>query len=231
MISDRVNGGNTHESAAVVLNRLEEQIVEKWRKQDILGLAEDIYSVVSEWANLKRDSDVDDPYIYLEHKVEIKRTTARTYFGIGKALREYGENIEGQKYDRSKINSPYMLLYVDKALKHHWPSEVKEALESMSYRPFKDFASQGEEKSPKSEAKEAATKSDDNKMERENLKARFREQFDKGKEVYIVAVSRREQWDFIRTKLQEWAGIEEQQGEIEAESTKIDEIQSDTEAA
>ena len=136
---DIVNNGATTESAEIIVERYESQIRERIAEKDILGVAMNVYSIVTLWGlSFEKVTGFDDPYEYLEHCLGTRKSTAHVYYRIGRALEKNRHDLN--KVDLEKIASPYMLLYLEKALRNHYWHHVVSALTSMSYRQFKHFS-------------------------------------------------------------------------------------------
>lgn len=136
---DIVNNGSTTETAATIVGRYENQIRERIAEKDMLGVATNVYSIETLWClSFEKVTGFDDPYEYLEHSLGMRKSTAQVYCRIGRALEKNRHDLK--KVDLNKISSPYMLLYLEKAMRNHYWDDVVSALTSMSYRQFKHFS-------------------------------------------------------------------------------------------
>jgi hypothetical protein len=205
---DTINLRSTSEHVKEVLERYENQIRDRWREKDILGLCIQVYAIVSMWfVSFAKFTGFDDPYDYLEHAVNLRKPTAKIYFRIGKSL--YTHKYLLRDVDLRQISTPYMLLYLDKACKNHDVLEVPNALLSMSYREFKDYANNPTppfpiSKKPNLKVKlpeERDTTQKVGKEELEEYKKILREGFDRDMEIYILGTNSEDYWKQVKSTL------------------------------
>jgi hypothetical protein len=205
---DIINDKCEQENPDTILSRYEQQMRDRLQEKDIIALSISVHSFVLKWGSIwPRPDVIDDPYAYLEHALDIARPKARAYFYIGHAISEHRECLSGDEL--YSIRSPYMLPYIDKALKRHEFQDVKSALMSMSFREFKDYVeSKPAEIELNKTAKLGSNSSNDStlrKGRREKTVSKLRRCYDEGLEVYIVGVRNDEQWQRIQAKLRQIA--------------------------
>jgi hypothetical protein len=205
---DIINDKCEQENPDIILRRFEQQVKDRLQEKDIIALSISVHSFVLKWGLIwPRPDEIDDPYAYLEHALDIARPKARAYFYIGHAVSEHRECLSGDEL--YSIKSPYMLPYIDKALRWHVFQDVKSALMSMSFREFRDYAEQKPVVIPLSEtAKLGSNSSNDSTLRKgrqEKTVSKLRSCYDDGLEVYVVGVRNDEQWQRIKAKLSQIA--------------------------
>jgi hypothetical protein len=204
---DIVNNGSTTETAEIIVERYEDQIRDRIAEKDILGVAMNVYSVDTLWGlSFEKVTGFDDPYEYFEHSLGMRKSTAHVYCRIGRVLEKNRHDLN--KVDLEKIASPYMLLYLEKALRNHYWHDVVSALTSMSYRQFQHFSNEysrlpepGPIKSatPNKGASEPVL----TKEAFEQYKLWLRKGFDAGMEVLVVGLADDRLWAHVVSKLRQ----------------------------
>ncbi|MBT3182292.1 MAG: hypothetical protein HN337_07295, partial [Deltaproteobacteria bacterium] len=84
---DIINDKCEQENPDIILRRFEQQVKDRLQEKDIIALSISVHSFVLKWGLIwPRPDEIDDPYAYLEHALDIARPKARAYFYIGKAV-------------------------------------------------------------------------------------------------------------------------------------------------
>ena len=202
---DIVNNGSTTETAEIIVERYESQIRERIAEKDILGAAMNVYSIDTLWGlTFEKVTGFDDPYAYFEHSLGMRKSTAQVYCRIGRALEKNRHDLN--KVDLDRIASPYMLLYLEKALRNHYWHDVVSALTSMSYRQFQHYSGEysrlPEPRPIKSTVpNKSASEPVLTKEAFEQYKLQMRKGFEAGMEVLVVGLADDRLWAHVVSKL------------------------------
>ncbi|MDA3823276.1 MAG: hypothetical protein PF450_11805 [Bacteroidales bacterium] len=196
---DTINGRTINEPEDVILDRIHCKINMLVKKCSISKICPVIFGLVRSWPTFALCTSYNSAYEYLGHTADIPEGTARVYYNLGSIMDRYSFELED--VDMNEIASPYMLKHLPKAFQNHQRTDdVITALTTLSVRKFKEFAETIDVQS--SNKPKSPTSNDVSSSFKVSLfRPQLREAFDADKEVFIIGVTSRAQWEAIKQEL------------------------------